>query len=154
MMKLTDMNSQQTDSLLLNCKIGSMEIYQFEGRLFNERVSGMTGSRSWGLFRISGSGSSGWGEYILPAGGKRIDLIHWSSVFMKLKGRSLPDALQQARTCREQWGRERCELAESALLDLARRLRHPEAQAPAVGMSPVMLERACLIEQAQSYFSF
>ncbi|MFH5181395.1 hypothetical protein ACHHV8_01370 [Paenibacillus sp. TAB 01] len=95
------------------------------------------------------------GENIVyPPGTKESTWYIGHSVFMKLKGRSLPEALQQARTCRDDWGRERCELAETALLDLALQLRYSEAQAPSMRMKHLALERACLIEQAQSYFSF
>jgi hypothetical protein len=152
MLKLADPLSS-TDPSLEGFKIGSMEIYQFDCLLLKKRIPQVTNECACGLLKISSNGINGWEECILPSYGKRFDLIQWASVFIKLKGLSVLEAMALIQNKREVWGRERCQLAEAALQDLIGQLQKTDRDITD-HKSGIVLERSFLIDQSRSYFSF
>jgi hypothetical protein len=142
MLKLVDPLDVSTEPALAQFKIGSMEIYQFA-----------TYECSCGLLRISSNGISGWEDCLLPSCGKKFDLIQWASVFIKIKGLSISDAVSFVRSHQEVWGQDRCELVEAALHDLVRQIQSYDAL-KSQQTDDLIWERSFLIDQSQSYFSF
>jgi hypothetical protein len=135
---------------VLNSKICSMEIYQFDCRFTQTRIHDFSNKCHCGLFKITSHGVSGWGEYMVKD--EHFDFVRWASVFMHIKGLSISDAIQFVKNHHESWGQIRTELASSTLLDLIHHLQNPKINVPQnINFS---LERSFLFDQSQSYFSF
>ncbi|MCR8632552.1 hypothetical protein [Paenibacillus radicis (ex Xue et al. 2023)] len=153
MLKLADPLDSPSDRTLEGFKIGSMEIYQFDCLLLKRRIPQVTNECACGLLKISSNGINGWEECILPSYGRKFDLIPWASVFIKLKGLSVLEAMAFIQNKQEAWGQDRCSLAHSALQDLINQLQQTDI-APPQKENGIVLERSYLIDQSRSYFSF
>lgn len=133
-------------------RISSMEVFRFDCRfLHNQLPPWNAGAYDCGLLKISSDGLSGWGEYISPCSKENVDLVRWASVFAKLKGLSVAEAIRCAEATNEAWGLVRTRLAESALLDLAFKIRYPFTVHKDIASS---LGYARLLDRSQAYFSF
>jgi hypothetical protein len=149
MIQLSDPLPSLDNQNVLNCKVCSMEIYQFDCRFTEKRIRDFSKCHC-GLFKISSNGISGWGEYRVKD--EHFDFVRWASVFMHIKGLSISDAIHFVQNHNESWGPIRTELASSTLLDLITHLQNPNTNAPQnINFS---LERSFLFDQSQSYFSF
>jgi hypothetical protein len=145
---LPETNPESNAAGLLNCKIGSMEVFRFDCELIKMYIPGNTSDCNCGWFKICGSGVNGWGQYMMPCMTKPLDLVRWASVFMELKGHTIPEAFLHIQSKEEAWGPIRKELAESALKDLAAKLLNP------LKREELTLQRSYLIEHSESYYSF
>jgi hypothetical protein len=150
MIQLTDPLPSLDNQNVLNCKVCSMEIYQFDCRFSEKRIHDLSSKCHCGLFNISSNGISGWGEYRVKE--EHFDFVRWASVLMHIKGLSISDAIQFVQNHNESWGHIRTELASSALLDLITHLQNPNNSKPQ--NINISLERSFLFDHSQSYFSF
>lgn len=151
MLKLTDPAPAIIENELVNYRIGSMEVFRLDCKLFENRIPWIGSECNCGLLKISSSGISGWGEYVLPCSKENFDIIHWASVFAKLKGLTIDDAMHYVQNSNDDWGQVRKGLVEAALLDLAFKLRYPFIRQKDVASS---LGQSYLIDHSQMYYSF
>ncbi|SEC45302.1 hypothetical protein SAMN05443246_4159 [Paenibacillus sp. GP183] len=149
MIELTDPLPKLENQSVLNRKICSMEIYQFDCQFTEKRIRDLSNCHC-GLFKISSNGISGWGEYRVKD--EHFDFVRWASVFMHIKGLTISDAIHFVQNHNESLGTIRTELASSALQDLIHHLQNPNTNAPQ--HINISLERSFLFDQSQSYFSF
>jgi hypothetical protein len=150
MIQLSDPLPSLDNQNVLNSKVCSMEIYQFDCRFTEKRIHVFSNECHCGLFKISSNGIHGWGEYRVKD--VHFDFVRWASVFMHIKGLSISDAIHFVQNHNESWGDIRTELASSALLDLIHHLQNPNTRTPQ--NINITLERSFLFDQSQSYFSF
>lgn len=146
MINLTDPLPKQNKDELSKFKIDYIEIYQFDCTLMENRILGNSEKSNCGLFKISSNGVHGWADYMIPDVEHHFDLVHWASVFMKLKGLSIYEGIRFIQNKDETWGAVRKSLAESALVDLSANLKNPSRG--------ITLERSFLFNRSQAYFSF
>jgi hypothetical protein len=136
---------------LQQCRIGSMEVFRFDCEPIRSRHPGNGGDSDCGYLKISGNGMNGWGACRLACMKQPFDLVQWASVFINLKGLSIPDAFRYIQCKEEAWGAARASLAAAALTDLATKLLFPS---PPERHDDLSWERPYLIEHSKSYFSF
>ncbi|CAG7649276.1 hypothetical protein ACFQI7_26765 [Paenibacillus allorhizosphaerae] len=151
MFNLTVPSPVINENELLHYRICAMEVFRFDCRLIQNQIPLTGGECNCGLLKISSGGVSGWGEYVIPCTRENIDLVRWAFVFAKLKGLSIADAIRCVQTRDKAWGQARTNLAESALLDLAFKLRYPFTLQKDIASS---LGSSLLIDRSQAYFSF
>ncbi|SMF64978.1 hypothetical protein SAMN05661091_0123 [Paenibacillus uliginis N3/975] len=149
MAKITDSLPQLTEHKLHETMIRYMEIFRFDGNSAEQDIPWNDKSTNCGLFKISCSGASGYAEYALPDTREYADLVRWSSVFMRLKGLTVAEAISTVQ--KQQWGAVRTMLAESALKDLSANLIQCNER-QRLGSLP--LERSFLIDCSRAYFLF
>lgn len=129
--------------------IGSLEIYLYD----HQRLALPDSCRMLhcGLLRISMADGSGWAEYEFSDGQRRLDLVRWASVFRRLKGLPVLQALAFIEDHRQAWGDTRAQLAAEALHNyIDRQTAAPEMP---VDRHP-LTERQFLGDYAQAYYSF
>lgn len=128
-----------------------MEFYQYDRKWLEEL--GLDGSDHCicGILKMSSYGAAGWAEYKITGDASKFQLIRWATLFMRLKGRSIAEGLQLIDDQKVEWGLDRIQLAEDALLALCRNLLAP---VPPQSDNIVSLERNILIDRSISYFSF
>lgn len=152
MLNVTDPSTAINENKLARYRISSMEVFRFDCRfLQNQLPIWNTDGYDCGLLKISSGGLSGWGEYVMPCSKENVDLVRWASVFSKLKGLSVAEALRFPEVTNKAWGTVRTRLAESALLDLAFKIRYPFITHKDIASS---LGHARLLDRSQAYFSF
>lgn len=103
------------------------------------------------LIKIASGGICGWGTFALSGDESNTDLVRWASVYMRLRNRSVIEALHIVRSESASWGRERRGIAQTALADLADRLL---LRSPHESRDAIAFKRFCLQEAAEAYFSF
>lgn len=152
MMKLSDPLPRLVEEELAQFKIGHMELFRFDCKFMEHLNRGDCRPCSCGLLKISTGSVSGWAEYRLPAGEKAMgDFAQWASVFTRLRGLTIPEAIRYIQSRKESWGPIRQALAETALSNLKANLCNPSRrQEP----NDRTLERSFLIERSQAYFGF
>ncbi|MBU5347748.1 hypothetical protein [Paenibacillus lautus] len=141
----------ETASPALNAElIRCMEIFRFD-RGSAERFIPWS-DRDWncGLFKISCKDAAGYAEYALPSTREFADLVRWASVFTRLKGMPVTEAVRYAQK-QQQWGSARKQLAVSALADLEANLQQHITR-KRLGSLP--LERSFLMDCSEAYYSF
>lgn len=141
----------ETASPALNAELISyMEIFRFD-RGSAERFIPWS-DRDWncGLFKISCKDAAGYAEYALPTTREFADLVRWASVFTRLRGMPVTEAVRYAQK-QQQWGSARMQLAVSALADLEANLQQHITR-KRLGSLP--LERSFLMECSEAYYSF
>lgn len=141
----------ETASPALNAElIRCMEIFRFD-RGSAERFIPWS-DRNWncGLFKISCKDAAGYAEYALPSTREIADLVRWASVFTRLRGMPVTEAVRYAQK-QQQWGAVRMQLAVSALADLEANLQQHITRKQ-LGRLP--LERSFLMECSEAYYSF
>lgn len=141
----------ETASPALNAElIRCMEIFRFD-RGSAERFIPWS-DRDWncGLFKISCKDAAGYAEYALPSTREFADLVRWASVFTRLKGMPVTEAVRYAQK-QQQWGSARMQLAVSALADLEANLQQHITR-KRLGSLP--LERSFLMDCSEAYYSF
>jgi hypothetical protein len=143
--------SEQDLSDLAAAKISYMEIFRFDCKLIKDRLQDSFVPCHCGLLKISCRQAIGFAEYILPDFKSNSDLIRWASVYMKLKGLSIPEAILCVQEKAEAWGAIRAGLAKSALTELEANIRNP---LPPVKAAIRSLDRNYLIERSEAYFAF
>jgi hypothetical protein len=152
MLKLTDPPlSHLYEETLLEQKINSMEIFCYDCNFIKDNFSGNNLDCNCGLLKISSNGINGWKEYRLSGTRQHFDLIHFASVFEKLKGLSVFEGIRFVQSNGSAWGQERKKLAESVLIDLAYKLQNP---LPWQQDYEFPTERSVLFYYSQAYFSF
>lgn len=140
----------ETASPALNAElIRHMEIFRFD-RGSAERFIPWS-NRDWncGLFKISCKDAAGYAEYALPSTREFADLVRWASVFTRLKGMPVTEAVRYAQ--KQQWGSARMQLAVSALADLEANLQQHTTRKR---LGSLTLERSFLMECSEAYYSF
>ncbi|MBB3068917.1 hypothetical protein FHS14_001904 [Paenibacillus baekrokdamisoli] len=101
---------------------------------------------------ISSGGMLGWSECLLPDWSQAsFDIVRWASVFLKLKGLSIPESIGYVRSHHDTWGQEKSAIAEAALIALEGSLEHPLEWQRASNHEET---RSFLFHHAQSYYSF
>ncbi|WP_052714256.1 hypothetical protein [Paenibacillus dauci] len=129
--------------------IGSLEIYLYDHQCLSLPDSCMM--LHCGLLRISLAGGSGWAEYEFSDGQRRLDLVRWASVFRRLKGLTVQQALAYVEIHRQVWGHTRSQLAIEALHNYTIRQNEAEDSTP---FRQPLTERQFLGDYAQAYYSF
>lgn len=130
-------------------KICTMEIYQYDPRFVKERLHSEADSLVV-LLKVYSGGACGRAELQLSGGQNELDLVRFASVFRCLKGLSPTAGLEYACEHLTEWGQERKQLAEAALLDLTRKLAASESLS-----SPASYAEQCLLfDCSQAYYSF
>ncbi|MBD3921439.1 hypothetical protein H8B09_21900 [Paenibacillus sp. PR3] len=132
-------------------KISHMEVFRMDCKLAENNPIRNIDSYNCGLLKIAGQGAAGFAEYVIPDTKLNHDLVRWASVFKKLKGLSIAEALRYVQDKEEAWGPTRQEAAIAALTDLSMSLIDPLHQPETSVRS---LEWSALIERSQSYYSF
>ncbi|ANF94855.1 hypothetical protein [Paenibacillus bovis] len=129
--------------------VGSLEIYLYD----HQRLSlpDSCGMLHCGLLRISLADGSGWAEYEFSDGLRRLDLVRWASVFQRLKGLTVQQALEYVHVHRQNWGHTRAQLAIEALHNYM--IRQSESADSLLYRQP-LTERQFLSDYAQAYYSF
>ncbi|GLX66360.1 hypothetical protein [Paenibacillus glycanilyticus] len=153
MLKYTDPELQKAASLTINDSIRLIEIYRFDNKQIQKQTPWIDSDCVCGVLKLSCNGYHGWAEYLLHGVHKEFDLIRWANVFIQLKGISISEAVVRVKGMEEEWGAERQALIETAVLDLEWNIQHPFA-VKRQNREDAQRERAQLIEQSQSYFSF
>jgi hypothetical protein len=141
----------ETVSPALNAElIGYMEIFRFD-RGSAERFIPWS-DRDWncGLFKISCKDAAGYAEYALPSTREFADLVRWASVFTRLRGMPVTEAVRYAQK-QQQWGSARMQLAVSALADLEANLQQHITR-KRLGSLP--LERSFVMNCSEAYYFF
>ncbi|MGC6585842.1 hypothetical protein MKY82_02415 [Paenibacillus sp. FSL W7-1279] len=141
----------ETASPALNAElIRCMEIFRFD-RCSAERFIPWS-DRDWncGLFKISCKDAAGYAEYALPSTREFADLIRWASVFTRLRGMPVTEAIRYAQK-QQQWGSARMQLAVSALADLEANLQQHITR---MRLGSLPLERSFLMDCSEAYYSF
>lgn len=128
-----------------------MEVFRFEGRSAERLIPWGGKLYNCGLLKICGGVSSGYAEYVLPDTREYADLVRWASVFTRLKGRTIANAMLCVEQNRMEWGIHRTMLAEAALIDLAAHIRRPDERRHLGG---IPLERSFLMDCSQAYYTF
>ncbi|TVX89771.1 hypothetical protein [Paenibacillus agilis] len=136
---------------LAECKINHIETYQFDTKKIESGIIEIIGNGTCGLMIISSQNVSGSAEYFIPSGSRRFDIIQWAKVFMEIKGRSIPVALEIVEKENKCWGPTRTNLARASLMDLASKLRNPVMRQDC---NKSRLNRTVLFDYSQAYFSF
>lgn len=129
-------------------QIGSMKLFLFDPDRTDGSTLGVDKDCYTGLMKMTSQGAVGWGTFTLPHGEHPIDLVKWASIFMSLKGLSIPDAFLYIQSNRLCWGEVRGDLAAAALSDLADNIEYPLMN------EPFQMEENELLQQSLSYFSF
>lgn len=136
---------------LTTIKINHMEVFRLDNKLVENRLIATMDSRNCGILKITNHGAAGFAEYVLPDTKLNDDLVRWASVFKKMKGLTITEALHYVQDTEQAWGPIRQQLAIAALTDLAISLVHPLHQPEKAVRT---LEWSALIERSQSYYSF
>ncbi|MCR8844445.1 hypothetical protein NQ117_12190 [Paenibacillus sp. SC116] len=145
---LPEINIEQD---LAECTIDHIEAYQFDTKKIASGITDIIGNRTCGLLIISSRNVSGSAEYFIPTENRRFDIIQWAKVFMELKGRTIPVALEIVEKENKCWGPARTNLAKASLMDLASEMRNPVMRQEC---KKNRLDRAVLFDYSQAYFSF
>ncbi|MBE1443664.1 hypothetical protein [Paenibacillus sp. OAS669] len=141
-------------SRIRDSSIRSIELFQLD-RLAYQTIQGAAAAqdRTACLLKISSSGVNGWGLCALPVREPQFDFIKWTSVFGKLKGTSVADAIHFVHEHHSDWGLERYTAGKASLMDLASQYeggRFFSRQSEVCNG----LERSYLIDHSDRYFSF
>lgn len=135
----------------LTSKIGHIEVFQFNPQE-SELISTDSVESCYCLFHISSNGVSGWGDCIFSCECKHLDLVRWATVFEKMKGLTISEAVLLVQSKQLEWGDDRYRLAMMSLENLIKESRHREdLTEPLIHFSN--LENQTLFEKAQSYYS-
>ncbi|AYB46809.1 hypothetical protein [Paenibacillus lautus] len=135
---------------LIEEPIRCMEIFRFDRSSAERFIPWSDQSRNCGLFKISCKNASGYAEYALPSTREFADLVRWASVFSRLKGMPVTEAIRYAQK-QQQWGSVRMLLAVSALADLEAN-QHQHISRKRLGRLP--LERSFLMDCSEAYYHF
>ncbi|WP_028551399.1 hypothetical protein [Paenibacillus sp. UNC451MF] len=145
-----DLSSAQ----IVSSQIVSIELFQLD-LLACQTIQGHASIHDAAscLLKVSSTGKNGWGVCMLPAGEPRFDFIKWAAVFGKLKGVTVPSALQLVQQHHTDWGTERYTLGKATLTDLVSQCQRGCCLSR---QSEVCngLERSFLIDHSDRYFSF
>ncbi|WP_233354724.1 hypothetical protein [Paenibacillus sp. JZ16] len=98
----------------------------------------------------SAAKAAGYAEYALPSTREFADLIRWASVFTRLRGMPVTEAIRYAQK-QQQWGSARMQLAVSALADLEANLQQHITR---MRLGSLPLERSFLMDCSEAYYSF
>ncbi|UHA75420.1 hypothetical protein [Paenibacillus sp. 481] len=148
----TPLPEKSVEHDLAKCKIDHIETYLYDTKRIESGVIGIIDKSMCGLMVISSRNMSGFAEYFIPIENRHFDLVQWAKVFMKLKGVSIPVALDIVEEKDKLGGPIRTNLAKASLMDLASKLRNPAMQRE--GNTHISwLDRAVLFDYSQAYFS-
>ncbi|WP_052759555.1 hypothetical protein [Paenibacillus sp. DMB20] len=104
-----------------------------------------------GLLKICSGAKAGYAEYVLPDTREYADIVRWASIFSRLKGLTVADAVHCVEQNRTEWGIHRTMLAEAALTDLAAHIRRRDERRHLGG---IPLERSFLMDCSRAYYTF
>ncbi|WP_433938140.1 hypothetical protein [Paenibacillus lautus] len=130
--------------------IRHMEIFRFDRGSAERFIPWSDQGWNCGLFKVSCNDAAGYVEYALPGTREFSDLVRWASVFSRLRGMPVTEAIRYARK-QQQWGSARMQLAVSALADLEINL-HRHITRERLGRLP--LERSFLMDCSEAYYHF
>ncbi|EFU43196.1 hypothetical protein PVOR_04403 [Paenibacillus vortex V453] len=154
MTKLIEFEAQataiQTAPTICEEPIRYMEMFRFDWGSAERFIPWSDRSWNCGLFKISCGEAAGYAEYALPSTREFADLVRWASVFARLRGMPVTEAIRYAQQ-QQQWGSTRMLLAVSALADLEKNL-HQHVTRERLGSLP--LERSFLMDCSQAYYFF
>ena len=127
-----------------------MEMFRFDQGSAERFIPSSDQGCNCGLFKISCENAAGYAEYALPSTREFADLVRWASVFSRLKGMPVTEAIRYAQK-QQQWGSVRMQLAVSALADLEAN-QHQRMNRKRLGRLP--LERPFLMNCSEAYYFF
>lgn len=130
--------------------IRNMEMFRFDQSSAERFIPSSDQGCNCGLFKISCDNAAGYAEYALPSTGEFADLVRWASVFTRLRGMPVTEAVRYAQK-QQQWGSVRMQLAVSALTDLEANLQQHITR-KRLGSLP--LERSYLMNCSEAYYFF
>ncbi|MEC0309358.1 hypothetical protein P4H67_21575 [Paenibacillus lautus] len=130
--------------------IRNMEMFRFDQSSAERFIPSSDQGCNCGLFKISCENAAGYAEYALPSTGEFADLVRWASVFTRLRGMPVTEAVRYAQK-QQQWGSVRMQLAVSALTDLEANLQQHITR-ERLGSLP--LERSYLMNCSEAYYFF
>lgn len=130
--------------------IRNMEMFRFDQSSAERFIPSSNQGCNCGLFKISCENAAGYAEYALPSTGEFADLVRWASVFTRLRGMPVTEAVRYAQK-QQQWGSVRMQLAVSALTDLEANLQQHITR-KRLGSLP--LERSYLMNCSEAYYFF
>ncbi|MCV4233905.1 hypothetical protein OHJ21_22335 [Virgibacillus sp. LDC1] len=130
--------------------IRNMEMFRFDQSSAERFIPSSDQGCNCGLFKISCENAAGYAEYALPSTGEFADLVRWASVFTRLRGMPVTEAVRYAQK-QQQWGSVRMQLAVSALADLEANLQQHITR-KRLGSLP--LERSYLMNCSEAYYFF
>ncbi|PJN51510.1 hypothetical protein PAEVO_46020 [Paenibacillus sp. GM2FR] len=128
--------------------IRNMEMFRFDQSSAERFIPSSDQGCNCGLFKISCENAAGYAEYALPSTGEFADLVRWASVFTRLRGMPVTEAVRYAQK-QQQWGSVRMQLAVSALADLEANLQQHITR-KRLGSLP--LERSYLMNCSEAYY--
>ncbi|MFG1734365.1 hypothetical protein [Paenibacillus sp. 843] len=128
--------------------IRNMEMFRFDQSSAERFIPSSDQGGNCGLFKISCENAAGYAEYALPSTGEFADLVRWASVFTRLRGMPVTEAVRYAQK-QQQWGSVRMQLAVSALTDLEANLQQHITR-ERLGSLP--LERSYLMNCSEAYY--
>ncbi|MEC0254327.1 hypothetical protein [Paenibacillus lautus] len=130
--------------------IRNMEMFRFDQSSAERFIPSSDQGCNCGLFKISCENAAGYAEYALPSTGEFADLVRWASVFTRLRGMPVTEAVRYAQK-QQQWGSVRMQLAVSTLTDLEANLQQHITR-KRLGSLP--LERSYLMNCSEAYYFF
>ncbi|WP_282938417.1 hypothetical protein [Paenibacillus sp. RC67] len=141
-------------SQIIGSQIVSIELFQLD-RLAHQMIQGPSNAQDTAacLLKVSSTGRNGWGLCGMPVEEPRFDFIKWVSVFGKLKGASVTDAIQFVQQHHSEWGTQRYTIGRASLTELASQC---QSGCFLSRQSEICngLERSFLIDHSDRYFSF
>ena len=132
--------------------INHIEIYQYDCEFVkNQHLCNSTDSIVV-LLKLSTNDQAvgGWSEIQVPCNYPYFDLIQFASVYRNLKGKTLREGLEFARSHVDSWGPVREKLAQDALQDMQFKYRDTIFHHNSEPFS----EHYVLFDCSQAYFSF
>jgi hypothetical protein len=130
--------------------IRNMEMFRFDQGSAERFIPSSDQGCNCGLFKISCENAAGYAEYALPSTREFADLVRWASVFTRLRGMPVTEAVRYAQK-QQQWGSVRMQLAVLALADLEANLQQHITR-KRLGSLP--LERSYLMNCSEAYYFF
>ncbi|MCW3794722.1 hypothetical protein OM416_24290 [Paenibacillus sp. LS1] len=131
-------------------RISSMEIIRYDMQrlpcIETEHVTCYCG-----LFKISCGETHGFAEFKLSEGAHPTDLVHWASVFRRLRGMQPTQAIRHIEQHREIWGNERVLFVEEAVRNLLFNLETRNDGSSKLSREEI---RTFLMHYALTYYSF
>ncbi|MCL6457636.1 MAG: hypothetical protein K6T85_06485 [Gorillibacterium sp.] len=104
-------------------KLSQIELFAFdEPQCFYNEV-GKLGNCRYGILKLTCGEEMGWGECIMSANTKAVDLIKWGAFLRDISKHSLDEAMAIVRRAGSSWQQNQLEVVQMALLDMSARLQ-------------------------------
>lgn len=150
----TEIEADLNVSQIIDSQIVSIELFQLD-QLAHQMILGPSSIHNTVscLLKLASTGRNGWGMCTMPVEEPRFDFIKWVSVFGKLKGISVTDAIQFVQQQHSTWGTQRYTVGKDSLADLAFQCQRGSCFSRQSEICN-RLERSFLIDHSDRYFSF